>query len=285
MVSFFYNLIIMDDKKKITFSIYKFIINNSTFSVKDFDSIKESTDSENIIGEDLVAIDKITKKVYEDRFICFSFYLYERWPYSEKVLSKIENKIIEENNPRSDDKIELKDQIFVVLDSEKQRIYLSNRQKENHLKDFLKKHNIIDYTIKPIFNEKDFIDNIKSVQEIALTVENTNIFNQIDSLSKNLSNDIYGYGADEATLYLRYKKNKNVNSIKSKLNDILNNRSSYKNITIVGRNSGNFEKIFNLDGIIERISITTTLSNTKEINVEDLLSSLILNIRKYDKTK
>lgn len=272
----------MDEKKTITFSIFHFILNDNIFGIDDFISIKDNTDTPNLIGTDLVSVDRVEKRVYQKRFICFIFNFHERWPYSEKVLSKQDDKIIEKNNPRPNEDIELKDQFFVILDSESQRIYMSNRQKETHLSDFFKKNEIGDYIIKPIINERDFVENIKSIKEISFTVDNSNIFSQIDSLSKNLSNDIYGYGADMATVSLQYKKNKPIEFLKDKLNSIIRNKTSYKNITIVGRDGGSdFEKIFNLDGVINRVSIVTTLNENKEINTEDMLQSLILKIKKH----
>ena len=241
----------------------------------------------NQIGEDLVSVDMVEKRLYlQDRFIFFIFKLHERWPYSEKVLLKEDNEIKEQDNPRSSEQIELKETYFVLIDSKFQKIYFSNRHKENHFSSFLIKHNIKNFVIKPIISEYDFVNNIETIKEISFTIENSNLVRQSGSLSKSLTEDIYGFGADEATLSLRYRKRISMNSIREKIVSVIDDRKLYKNLTIVGRDSTEFEKVFNLDGVISRISIKTTLlADTMEINIEDMIHSLILRITKNDETK
>lgn len=276
----------MEDKKQITFSISQFILNDSSFNINDFSSIKEETIYPNHIGSDLVSVDIIKKGIYYERFISFYFKLHEKYPYSDKVLTEKDGEVEEKDNPRPSCDIELKDVFFILLDTKYQRIYLSNRQKGSHFSDFLSKNNIKNSIIKPIIQEYDFIKRIRSIKEITFTVENNNLARQSGVLSKNLSEDIYGYQADEATLSLRYKKNKTIDKIKDKISNIIDNKGLYKNLTIIGRDGSEFEKVFNLEGVTSRISVRAhLLTDTREINVEDMIKSLIITIIKNDETK
>lgn len=276
----------MDDKKQITFSISQFILNDASFSINDFSLIKDETKYPNYIGNDLISVDIIKKSLYHNRFVFFTFNLHEKYPYSEKVLATKDGIVEEKDNPRPSSEIELKEIFFVLLDVDSQRIYLSNRQKGSHFCDFLSKNNIKNSVIKPIIQEYDFMKKIKSIKEITFTVENNNLARQSDILSKNLSEDIYGYQADEATLSLRYKKTKTIDKIKDKLSNIIDNKGLYKNLTIIGRDGSEFEKVFNLDGVMSRITVKAhLLTDTMEINVEDMIQSLIITIIKNDETK
>lgn len=274
----------MNEHKFITFSIFKFILDDNEFTVEDFSSIKEKIDLKNEINRELISVDRVAKSVFEDRFICFIFKCHEKYPYSDKVLSSEEDSIVEKDNPRSANEMEQTDEFFAVLDSKTQRIYLSNRHQEAHLREFLKKHKIGPYIIKPVLNEKEFIDNISSVKEIVFTVEKENLFAGASTLSKSLSEEIiYGYGGDEATLQIKYKKSRSINNLKEKIAEVVHNRTSYKNITIVGRDTNDFEKVFNLEGVVSRVSIPVNLKpDTKEINTDDLIQGLILRILKYE---
>jgi len=276
----------MNNKKTtITFSSYQFILGNSTFKLEDFSDIKEHEDIQMKMGEELISVEKATKKYYNDnRFILFSFDFYIKWPYSEKVISGINGTIEEKNNPRSCNEMELKDKFFVLLDINKQRIYLSNRQKESYFSDFLKTNNIKDFIIRPIILEIDFVENINSISEVSFTVASENVSRQDNSLVKKISEDlIYNFGASEATLSLRYKKTKLVDRIKDSVKDLVKNKKFYKNLTIIGRGVGEFEKVFNLEGVMERISINTSLlPDTKDINEEDMVMTLILRILRND---
>ncbi len=272
--------------KTVTYYVHQLIIDDEAFTLSSFASIPESDtetfDMKSVDGSDgveILSVKKITKKIYEnDRFICLSFDQGDKYPYAPKVVNE---KLNEEKNPRKAGQIELDDQFFVLIDVEKQRIWLSTRSKKNSITSWLKEKLKKSITIKSIISDKDFIEKIRSVKEISFTVV-PDLFNSAnqDTLSHHLVQDILGFGAQKAKLSLEFNNTKISDTIKEKLNKLIGDKHEYQDITVIGRGEEDFESTFNLDEIVSKIFVKVPTNEVhKMMDAEIVFQSLIKKIK------
>lgn len=196
-------------KKTLHFSINQLVLDNTEFNIHSFSLIEnEYFEPQKVTEEEeveVIAIQKIYKKIIDSRFVTFYFNDGDKFPYSEKVLNASDPTYPEEDNPRSPDQIELNNQFFVLADIAKQRLYISDQRKRNKFSQWLAEKTGKEINIKSIINESEFIEKIKTVDQITFSIE-PNLLNSgsEDILSNNLVRDIYGYGADRAKIELSY---------------------------------------------------------------------------------
>lgn len=245
--------------KTIQFSVNQLIVNMKTFTINTFDEISvEDLDKLQIKhkddrGEEVLMIKKITKTILVDRFIGIYFLEGDKYPYSDTV---VDANLEEHKNPRGSNEIELDKQYFVLIDTKTQRIFLSDLKKKNLTKKWFEDKLKMDIDIKSIINEEDFINKIQSVNQISFTLV-PNLFNSADEsvLSKKLLEDIYGFGASKAKLDLFYNNSSVSDTIKEKFKSLIGRKDEFESITVIGRSDENFESVFNLGEIINKINV------------------------------
>lgn len=273
----------MNDKILI-FSANQLIVDGRPAQILDFDPIENedlqplALNSTNGVQE-ILSVKKVLKGAEDDRFIKIYIEDGNKYPYSKKVINS--SNLKEEDNPRSPNKIELTDQLFALIDIKTSRIFLSNQKQKNEFIEWLQKKTKRIISIKPLFLIDEFIKKVKSIKEICLTVV-PNLFNSnSDILSKKLVDDIYGFGAEEATLKLMYKrKNEISKNVLEKVKLLTSRKKEFKNITIVGRTSNNFESIFNMNEVMNRIRIPIKLDqDTKKLGYSEVFFDLIKKIK------
>ncbi len=273
--------------KPLKFSGNRLVLNNQpTFSVFDFDDIRDSnTEHMDIkISEketETISIKKITKQIHEDRFISLYFNYGNKYPYSQKV-AKLDGEELEEiDNPRSPELIELSDQLFVLIDAKLQRIWLSNQRQRNEIAKWLKEKINKDVNIKSIINETEFIDKLKSVQEISFTVL-PDLFNSADqqTLSSHLAQDIFGFGAEKAKVQLLYKNSSITDKIREKFNGLLAKKDNFQEIAVIGRSDEGFDTVFNLEEVVSKVTVNVGYDETsKHLNPESVFDALKQKIK------
>jgi hypothetical protein len=269
--------------KNLKFSGHYLIVDGVTpFTSACFDKIKDFntehldvTISKN--EKETLSIEKVTKKIWEDRFISLYFNYGERYPYSPMVATFVAGDIQELNNPRTPEQIELDDQLFVLIDIKTQRIWLSNLRQRNTVFDWIKKKIGLEISIKAIINESEFINKIKSVQEISFAVI-PDLFNssEQDTLSNHLVQDIYGFGAEKARVQLLYNNKSVTDTIKKKFNELIGKKGEFQDITVIGRSDEGFDAVFNLEEVISKISIDVgSDSKSKLFDPNEVFEALI----------
>lgn len=270
--------------KQLKFSVNYLIIDGSECDISDFTDLQEEdlvkhdiTHREDKITETL-AIKKVAKKCIDNRFVTFYFNQGSKYPYPDTVIN---TELKESKNPRDPDQIELDDQFFALIDIKNQRIYLSDQRKRYIISDWLKNKLEKEITIKSIIEEQEFINRLKSVNAISFTLV-PNLFNSASEevLSKSLVDDIYGFGADKAKLELSYKDGNVTDKIKAIFNSLLNRKNEFETITVVGRNDENLESVFNLDEIVNKLSIEVNdFEESKLLNPDTVFVALIDKIK------
>ena len=245
--------------KQLKFSIFQLIIEtNIPFTMETFSLINDSDLETFEIGakeeKETLSIKRVSKECVEDRFVTLYFNEGNKFPYSPKVIDATDLK--EKDNPRPAEDIELDDQFFILIDILTQRIYLSDQRKKGTFAIWLKDKINKEVNIKSIIDEEDFLTKIKSINKISLTIV-PNLFNSSsqDILSHSLVSDIYGFGAERATLNMDYFNSNITENIKNKFSAILNRRTEFKDVTVIGRSTEGFESVFNLEEVISKLVI------------------------------
>lgn len=252
--------------KFLKFSIFQLIIQGEIpFSVETFSSISE-TDMETFNIQhseeeaETLSIKRVSKKISENRFICFYFNEGDKFPYSPMVIDTTDMQ--EKENPRSPEDIEMDDQFFILIDVLTQRLYLSDQRRKGTFQAWLREKISKEVSIKSIIDEESFLDRIKSVSRISFAVI-PNLFNSgsQDVLSEHIAEDIYGFGAEKARLELDYRNIDISGNLKQKLASVMRQKVQFKEITIIGRSDEGFESVFNLEEVINKITVDIPLQD------------------------
>ena len=266
--------------KPLKFSIHQLVIpDEAPFTVNTFSLIDESElETFNINRseeeQETLSIKRVSKEVRENRFICLYFNEGDKFPYSPTVIDTAD--LQEKENPRSPEDIEMSDQFFVVIDVLHQRLYLSDQRRKGTFLAWLKDKLSKEVNIKSIIDEETFLDKINSVSRVSFAIL-PNLFNSSsqDALSDHIVTDIYGFGAEKARLDLEYRNASITDNLKNKLASIMKQRVQFKEITIIGRSDEGFESVFNLEEVINKITVDVSLQEKTNLLDCSIVFSLL----------
>lgn len=264
-------------KRKITFTgvfIYK---NDKKLELQDFEEnisqMEYSTSDDKKVEKYLINYNKNYLEI-----IFGDGHIGPRIPYVYNFETKEE-----EENPRQKNQIEPKEN-YAVIDFSTSFLWISNSNKRglilNFLKDKFKKSNFI---AKEIYDEEKFKNSLKYLDNISISVVPNLLIDQ-NVLSKVMFEEINGYGASKATLRFDYNNTLNFDFIKDKIYNILNNKNSFKNIVISGRDDKNLGMLLNSDGFARKIEIEANIDDNEMFVQENVFEKLITKIE-YEKSK
>jgi len=258
--------------KKI-FSVALLKIGDNPFKLNTFSSIKNS-EVDNLEINNKIQHNKIIKKeIISSRFITIYFEEGGTTPRPEVVYNrKTQN---DENNPRSVDQIERDLQTFVLIDTFTQKIFISDFRKKKTLEDWLSKKTKKTVLIKNIIDKESFLNEIQGINTIYLSAV-PNLFSSMGILGDELTSDYHNYGVGIKHIGVKISFEEN------NLPDILRNRvldffrqvenNSINKLAVSGRYDEKFERIFNAEGIIDKI----------EIEIRPLISGLLKDREVFD---
>lgn len=188
------------------------------------------------------------------------FWLYIRYgkakPYSKEVLN-IKTKEFGEN-PKHQDQVELKNQLFCAYVLSEKILYMSDFRKHKFLSMYLKDKFKKDFVIKKYFiDAESFVSEIKFIENIKF-VAKKNIFNQ-DGIFSDVEN-AFGYGSVASLEFKAKMENKGFFNRQKCLELIRVFRQRKDNGEIskmqcIGRDDDRVEKIFNLETYVKKIEI------------------------------
>ncbi len=265
-------------KKDISFSVSQFILDWDKFTLEDILWIHIDEYEKEIIWSDVVWIKKVSSSEYDERFVCFYYEWWDKYPYSEKVVN-VDNDS-EEENPRDSNMIELDDQLFVVLDVLTQRVYTSNQKQKTYITNWFHEKTWKKIFIKALLDKWEFLEKIKSISEVSFSAE-PNLLMQWEALSKSLQEDIFGYGASDIKVTLSYKNGKTLKQdLKDKIKYLLGNKQIYNNISVTWKTDEKMEAILNMEEIINKIPMKLDVNIlTKKFDPDYVFQTLIHNIK------
>lgn len=190
-----------------------------------------------------------------------------------------------EKNPRTSDQAELKT-LFALIDFDNSFLWINNKKKGSSLIDFFNKKlpqpNLV---IKSVFDEKLFIKHIKTVNNIKFSVV-PNLFTNTNDLSEALGKDINGYGAHKAELTLSYEEKNPISKyLKDKIAHILDNKESFQEIVISGKNEDSVGILFNTNLISKQISFKASINDDGMFISDKVFDQLINQIAQINENR
>ena len=250
-------------EKKI-FTVGRLILSDKQFQLSAFSSIAPKESKE--IKEPKVAFQpqQITNRVIEtecvaNRFFCVYFEEGKILPNPDVVYNTQTG--ADEHNHRGHHIIERDAQTFVLIDQGTQKIFISDSRKKGFLKEYLEEKTNKNVIIKNIIDKDDFINEIEQLKTVHFSAT-PDIFSLSEGaiLSEQLKQDIYNFGMDVKSLSLELEFVIN-NSYAEKAKNILLKLMRYaeddkiNKLEITGRTQEAFERVFNADGIFDKIEI------------------------------
>ncbi len=182
-----------------------------------------------------------------------------------------------EANPRNPDQYEPK-QHFALIDCATGLLWLSNVRKQNLILAFLKKNlNEAKIYIKNVYNEQEFLSQIKLLDEVRFSAV-PNLFSTSNTLAQALAQEINGYGGSVAMLTIKYDEPVAIAKIISKITSVFNNKESFRNIFISGRDERNLGMLFNQSAFSRKIEFKTDVDENENYNSEEVFRVLIAKI-------
>lgn len=182
-------------------------------------------------------------------------------PRADKVTNVVDK--TERENPRKKEEAELRNQLFVYIDYEKEWLFLSNRQYKKFFEKILEEKLGLNFTIKTIISDIDeFIGKISKVGELQFT-STEDLFSH-NQAQRNALADLTGTSAPtRLTLKTEYKgaQFKGVLPFLRSLNNEAK-RHALKGLVIKGNNDQDVEQVYNADSLISK----TAIKVVKDIN-------------------
>jgi hypothetical protein len=202
------------------------------------------------------------------------------FPYKEFVYN-IDTEI-EEKNPRTNNQIESKID-FCLIDFSKSYLWLSNSNNKRVYMDFIMT-SFKDYSLilKDVYNEDEFLSSIKSLNELKFSDE-PDIFNDND-LSASMIENIYGYGAEKLSLNFKYNSEEAITErVLGKIKNLFNNRNSFRNLVVSGKDEKNLGILFNSTNFSRKIEFSGEVDEGEVFKSDKIFEKLIESILKEDK--
>lgn len=259
----------------VTFSSFELTIGGRlpdvNFLNKAFSPEKRNMTSEQVLHQ-------IECEVVEGRFYWFYSNYGKSMPHRDIVVDLTSGDELE--NPRTTQQVEPNSQLFVVYDSESTLLYISNLQKKGFLNDYLSRYADKEVIIKNVYKTiEEFIGEISSLETIKFT-GSRDLFNSDGDLFSPLR-DIFGYGEpEEFSIEAKYRT-----SMKEALNRELlrlanyQNQNDIKTLVCIGKDERGFERVFNTNSFISKISFPTQKDDQLLFPPEEVKAQTIIKLK------
>ena len=266
-----------------SFSVGRLVIGNLPFKISEFYSLPPEDDIKKLSDDPSNSVTghtKIKSKIFEDRFFTLYFEGGNAFPYSDTVYDSSEDKDVD--NPKTRTQIERNKQTFVLVDSETQKIFLSDYGKKKKVSDYLSKKLEKETEIKSIIDKENFIKEIKGIKKINFAAS-PNLFTAEGVLGEMLTKDIHNLGPGIETIGL---------SIQLEEDGLLENRIRFvkklfkqqdnmliEKLEVCGRSDEKFERFFNTGTIIDKIEVNVDSDKNRMLEPNMVFTALIEKIK------
>ena len=267
-------------KSKKTFSIAVLKVDDTPFTLDTFSNIQTKEFDDLEIDSEVQHVKIIEKETKEERFILLYFEEGETNPRPDVVYNTVSR--TDEQNPRSKKQIERDSQTFVLIDAQTQKIFISDFRKKKTIEDWLAKKIGKTILIKNIIDRENFLNEIESIDTIYLSAA-PNLFATMGILKEELTNDYhnYGVGIKHIGLTITFEENSLPEKLKNKINSFFQQKDNdaIQKLTVSGRHDDKFERIFNAEGIIDKVTIEITPRDNGLFNKEEVFNKLIQQVQ------
>lgn len=217
----------------------------------------------------------VNSKMVQDRFLWISCDYDNVQNFNGIVVN--ENTLETQPNPRKKEQVEPRQQVFVLYDTEKYILYISDLNRrafvKNYLSETLQKH----IKIKPIYHSvEEFCGVVKTIKELR--------FVQVDNLFARQS-DVFSLACDQTGLDVKSLQVKigfgytPVETAHPLLHRFKLHRDAYEKVIIVGVDENEIEHTFDYSSILKHIEIHLNKDDNEHYDSEEVLSELLKELR------
>ena len=203
-------------------------------------------------------------------------------PHPDKVFNKHTHQ--DENNPRQEHQIERNSQTYALIHIPKQEILFSSFTQKTVIKTYLCQKTKKNIVIKDIIDRDKFLDGFKSLNNVYLSAVPTFFSTKSEAtLAEILNSDPFNTGIDVKQIRLKVLYDINVFNEKIKsalLNWVMRKKKNDMNkLTITGQTDENFERVFNAEGVVDKVKIEATLGDSGLCDAEEVFQELIEKVK------
>ncbi len=264
-------------KKKLEFSGYILTVNDEAPLFKEIKAkIKAGKYPKRISATNYsFTVEYIQMRELKEYFM--RIYIEYGHPFPRAKFLVNQNTQKQRENPRTGEEYEPK-QDFILVDFKRSSLWLCNSNRKGLFIDFLNSFDIQHANVIEVYNEKAFVSHLKKLNDIKISVV-PELFSQNSTLSKELVNEINGYGAVRATIHFHYSHARVSDRIRKMLSNVLKQKDSFKSIRIAGRDEQNVGMLFNSEIFSKKISTETTVDENERFIPKYVFEKLIGGIR------
>lgn len=222
----------------------------------------------------------IERKYVENRYLWMYCQYDNSKLYGEVVLDTRKEK--QHKNTRKKNEVELRKQLFVIIDSETHLVYISDIAKKGMIKEYLSEELQADVIIKNVYSSLDeFQDAIKYLKKLKFT-QQRNIMNVVDNESIFMQ-QVSELGLDmpeKITMQIEYP-NTLIGSLRNGIQNIKQKREQgyFKDIVLIGVDDSGIEQSFDFSSVVKNIEILTRKNEDERYDNEEVERCFFEKIR------
>lgn len=260
------------NKKKIDFSTAIVLLDKDKFLVSNIIKTDESDFQLNINSN----VYLIKSQIIDNKYLWVSAEYGDLESYSSVVYNTTTN--TKELNPKDKFQAELLHQFFALFDFTNNKLYISDQRKFNFFAIYIKKLTNKECNIyREVGSSEEIINRLTKLTEIKLTI--------VDDLFKKdiLSPDVQTILDESSTLNLELKYDvdlKNNKGLFGALQNLINKKTHYKKIVIMGTDEDNDKNIFNLNTVVVKRTISCKKKDNNKVDPDDVLHTLLEELKK-----
>lgn len=185
----------------------------------------------------------------------------------------------EKDNQRSEDEVELSNQIFFLYSFKYNTLYVSDYRRIGMLKEFFKDELKIDIHFKSYYSLDKFMSVLKSVDTISFTCEK-NLFSNDNKLLTAYEDLTGASSPTKFEIKTQYSTKKEISDIIPFINQLFKEKdnSNLNRLIIKGVSENNFNIVYNTDAITESLSINIEKNEEGKYNSVSVRNELLKKV-------
>lgn len=184
-----------------------------------------------------------------------------------------------EDNPRTMNQVETRQQLFVCFDCLSHRLYVSDRNRLPFVKAYIKDALQKEVNIKTVISSaEDFYEQVSTLHQLKFTqIDNlfsrdTDIFNEVPNF--------YGLDLpDKMKLTLTYSGHPINKSLKGLVQYMTNHRDYFSDVLLIGSDDDGLEKVFDLSSVLHKVVIDIRKDEHDRYDSNDVRTKLLSQLR------
>ena len=203
----------------------------------------------------------IERKYVENRYLWMYCQYDNSKLYGEVVLDTMKEK--QHKNTRKKNEVELRKQLFVIIDSETHLVYISDIAKKGMIKEYLSEELQADVIIKNVYS---------SLDEFQDAINESIFMQQVSELGLDMPEKI--------TMQIEYP-NTLIGSLRNGIQNIKQKREQgyFKDIVLIGVDDSGIEQSFDFSSVVKNIEILTRKNEDERYDNEEVERCFFEKIR------